>query len=278
MMADFDQDRFENFSQFFHPRSRAPVDIGSKIQSILSGRYDKRWEFSLFRVWRIRSEEGRKAILDDCAEADGAKIVTMSGFDSQYVVWIQILAQNELGRLFFIVAPDKGKLSIVSFRIQQWTQLGFDSKVWAQKAAKEKNPIHAYFAYDIAQKLLSSDQLIIFPEQADLVKKRDEFFTQEALVKEMNSALKINSIVYVGSLMTKEETGIFLREAVNGQDDSKKLRDLCLQRGKDLLNLGILRPKESLRCNYIFKGMDPQKDSPLGGQIFTSNELKGSQR
>lgn len=277
-MAALRDSKYENFERFFHPKAKMPKDIGGKIQSILDNRYNRPWQFSVFRVWRIKNPQASKEILDSCPETDGAKIITTFGHERQFAVWIQIMSQNELGRIILSVAPDKAKTSIVGFRIQQWTQLGNDWQSWAQKAEKAPSPIQAYFDLDIAQKLVEGQDFVIYPQQPILIQAREKLFTQESLVKKLNSELKVDSIAYIGSMMTREETGIILREFVSPDDPTQKLNDQCLKRGKELLNLGWLQDKQSLRCNFLVKGMDPRQDSPLGGLLFTSADLHKVQK
>lgn len=277
-MTSLRTSKFSTFHQFFHPRAKTPKDIGDKLEAILDNRYNKPWQFSVFRVWRIKSPEGSKALLDSCPDSDGAKVISSFGYDRQFAVWIQIMGQNELGRIILSVAPDKAKMSIVGFRIQQWTQLGDDWQTWTQKAEKAQTPLEAYFALDIAQKLLEGQDFVIYPQQAALIESRDKLFTQESLVKKLNGDLKVDSIAYIGSMMTREETGIILREFVSPDEPTQKLNDLCFKRGKELLTLGWLQAKQSLRCNFLVKGMDPRRDSPLGGLLFTSADLHKVQK
>lgn len=276
LIKDLQQDKFDKLSEYFHPRAKVKEDFGGKIRSIINNRYNAPLQYSVFRVWRISSPDSSKQILDNCPESDGAKIISSYGYDKQYAVWIQIMGQNELGRLIFSIAPDKGKNSIVGFRIQQWTQSGDDWRTWAQKAeeAEAKKDIkQAYFAYDVSQKLQEGKDLVIYPLQTALLRKRDEMFTQAKLVETVNADLGIKSTAYVGTLLAKEGSGIFLREYIAKELPSSTLHDMCIARGKGLEKSGWLNGKQGLRCNFLFKGMDPLQDSGLGGYYMTAEDL-----
>lgn len=273
--------KLEALKNFFHPRAKVSSSIGEKIQAILDNRYDSPLQFSVYRVWRLRSTEASKAIVRDCPESDGASVITQYGYEKQFAVWLQIMGQNELGRLILALAPDKGKISIVGFRIQQWTQQGSDWEAWAKQAQtylQSGEKIQAYFAFDVAQKLVMGEDFILYPSQKQLADARDQIYSQADLVNQLNQQLKTQSIAYVGSLLTKEGTGVFLREIVSPSDTTKILQDLCKKRGQSLQSLNWLKDNQGLRCNFIFAGMDPTQDSQLGGFYFSPSDLKNPQK
>ncbi len=275
-------DRLEKIEKYFHPRAKRTKDLGEKLRVLLKNRYDTPWQFSVFRVWRIEIPNANKAILDSCPESGGASIIAQYGYKTQYMVWFQIMGQNELGRLMLSIAPDKGRLYATAFRLQQWSQQGEDWEAWEKKAiaaGKAEQKIPSYFAYDVAQKLLAGEDLVLYPKQRALQAERDLIVSQAELVKRLNEALKINRIAYIGSLLAKDGTGILIREVVETQEPTPELQERCLSRGKALIQLGWLTPgKTGLRCNYIFPGMSPDQDSPLGGFYLAPEDLTNTKK
>ncbi len=274
-------DKYESLSNFFHPGTRVGSKVGTKIHTLLRNRYDQPWQFSVFRIWRLTSKEGTKGLVRTCPDNDGAIIITQYGHETQYALWLQIMGQNELGRLVLAVAPIQGKMQIVGFRIQQWTELGEDAESWTKRAQswlQQNERIQAYFAFDVAQKLLAGEDFVIYPQQRALREARDELFTQAKIVKLINDQLKTQSIAYVGGLVAKDGTGILIREIVAPDESTHKLHDLCLKRGSSLKRAGWLREKQGLRCNFIVAGMDPTQDSPLGGFYLSPSDLKNPEK
>jgi hypothetical protein len=49
------KDEWGKIEALFHPRAKRTKDIGDKMKAILQNRYDAPWQFSVFRVWRIKS-------------------------------------------------------------------------------------------------------------------------------------------------------------------------------------------------------------------------------
>lgn len=271
------KDEWKKIEPLFHPRAKRTKDIGDKMKAILQNRYDVPWQFSVFRVWRIKTPNARKAILDSCPDASGAHIIAQNGYETQYMVWLQIMGQNELGRIMLAVAPDKGRMYATALRLQQWTQQGEDAEVWVQRAEerfKADQKIAAYMALDVAQKLLAGEDLLIYPRQRQILDVRNGIVSQAELVKSLNDTMNINTIAYVGSLLTKEGVGILIREVIDKQEVTSVLQERCKSRSEGLIKMGWLIPgKTGLRCNYIFPGMDPEKDSPMGGFYFAPEDL-----
>jgi hypothetical protein len=281
ILNDLKDKRFAGFAEYFHPRAKVKRDIGEKLASIINNRYDGPLQYTVFRVWRLTTPSAGKAVFDDCPEADDARIIGSFGYEKQYAVWIQIMGQNELGRLIFSIAPDKGRDLIVGFRIQQWTQSGEDWRAWARRgeaAEKSKNAREAYFAYDIAQKLVDGRDLVVYPIQSTLIRKRDEMFSQADLLAKMNMDLGVGSVAYIGTLLAKEGSGLFIREYIKGERPTGELHDTCMKRALSLKQKGWLKDSQGLRCNFLFKGMDPQRDSALGGFYFAPDDLKQAKR
>jgi hypothetical protein len=276
------KDSWQTIEKLFHPRAKRTKDLGDKMKAILKNRYDEPWQFSVFRVWRISTPDARKTILDSCPENEGAHIITQNGHETQYMIWLQIMGKNELGRIMIAVASDKGRMYATALRIQQWTQQGEDAEIWVQRAEerfKADQKIPAYFALDVAQKLLAGEDLLIYPRQRQIIDARNGIVKQAELVKTLNESLKVNSIAYIGSLLTKEGTGILLREVIEKQEVTSILQERCKTRGEALIKLGWLEAgKTGLRCNYIFPGMDPDKDSQMGGFYFAPEDLTNTKK
>jgi hypothetical protein len=270
-------DKWGKIEGLFHPRAKRTKDVGDKMKAILQNRYDTPWQFSVFRVWRISIPYARKAILDSCPESGGAQIIAQNGYETQYMVWLQIMGQNELGRIMLAVAPDKGRMYATALRLQQWTQQGEDAEVWVQRAEerfKADQKIPAYLALDVAQKLLAGEDLLIYPRQRQIIDARNGIVSQAELVKKLNETLNINTIAYIGSLLTKEGTGILIREVIEKQEVTSILQERCKSRAEGLIKMGwLVAGKTGLRCNYIFPGMDPEKDSQMGGFYFAPEDL-----
>ena len=273
--------KFEDLSTFFHKRAKVDAKIGEKIRILLANRYDEPIQYSVYRVWRLRSAAAGKDLVRNCPESQEATLISQFGYEKQFAVWLQIMGQNELGRIILALAPDKGRVSIVGFRLQQWTQQGSDWEAWTLKGQSELkagDTKQAYLSFDIAQKLLTGEDFVIYPQQKLLRDQRDQIFSQTALVNQINEEAKTKSIVYVGSLLAREGSGMLMREIVTPNDSTQALHDLCLSRARKLQELGWLKEKSGLRCNYIYAGMDPTQDSQLGGFYLSPTDLKNTQK
>lgn len=281
-LGELRSDRMEKLEKYFHPRAKKTSELGEKLRILLKNRYDLPWQFSIYRVWRLSVPNASKAIFDSCPENEGAALIGQFGYEKQFMVMIQIMGQNELGRILIAAAADRGKMYATALRLQQWTQQGFDAEVWASRAeaaAQAQDPVQTALAFDVAQKLLSGEDLIVYPRQRQLQKQRDTALTQDDLVNKINDLLKTKSVVYVGTMLGRDGTGLMLRERVESQEPLASLQMRCLAQGTVLKENGwIAKTSGGLRCNYIFPGMNPAEDSPLGGIYLNHEDLTNSQK
>ena len=275
------QGKFDELARFFNKRAKVDSKIGDKIRILLANRYDEPIQYSVFRVWRLRSPSAGKELVRGCPESQDATLISQFGYEKQFAVWLQIMGQNELGRIILALAPDKDRVSIIGFRLQQWSQQGSDWEAWTLKAQNELkagDKTQAYLSFDVAQKLLTGEDFVIYPQQRILRDQRDQIFSQNTLVNQINQDAKIQSIAYVGSLLARDGTGLLIREIVTPKESTVALQELCRKRARTLQDLGWLKEKSGLRCNYIYAGMDPAEDSQLGGFYLSPSDLKNPQK
>ncbi len=280
-LKDLKAGNFEHLTDYFHPVAKVPSTFGEKLKAIIDQRYEGKHDFTIFRVWRLTAPNADKPVFANCPENDGAKIIGSFGYKKQFVVWIQIMAENELGRLLLSVAPDKDKTKIVGLRIEQATESGQDWRAWAAKgeaAEAAKNTREAYVDFDIAQKLIDGKDFVVYPVQMKLLERRDALYTQPKLIEAINKDLGVDSMAYVGTLLAKEGSGLFLREFLKKELTANETTQLCVARGRALQKAGWLTSAQGVRCNFLYKGMDPRKDSALGGIYLTPEDLRNTKK
>ncbi len=276
-LKNFKGEEFSKIHTFFHSRAKVKKSIGDKIQAILAHRYSKPWEFSIFRVWELRHPDKSKSIYQ-CPQADNSQIISRYGYANQYMVWIQILGQNELGRLLISIAPDtKQELVIVGFHIQQWTQSGKDWEYWTRQGnerLQEKQPLHAYFAYDVARKLLEGGDFVAYEFKKEITATQETIFSQAELVRKLQALVPIQSIAYVASALNRDGVGLFVRLRVPSDKSTADLQKECKALGSALIKASWLNPDYSgLRCNFLLPTEVAERDGRLGGFYFTRAEL-----
>jgi hypothetical protein len=275
LMTQLKNEEPKGFDKLFHPRAKVKPDTGERTFAILKHRYQQDWNFSIFRVWAFFHPEKQKDI-HHCEDDQSLSLVTDHGYQLQYGVWIQIMGQNELGRIYATIAPYKNRLWVTNFHIQQWTHNGQDWQSWVEagnKALADNKRIKAYIAYDIAQKLLDGGHLIIYKIKKDIIEQRDKLFTQQKLVKAINQELDKHAIVYAGTIMTKKGTGLIVRIQLAKMIPSTEMRTRCKAIGRNLIETPWLQGKGGLRCSYILKGQPVDRDSRIGGYYFNQNDL-----
>ncbi|NRA62913.1 MAG: hypothetical protein HRU19_00435 [Pseudobacteriovorax sp.] len=277
---DLKAKRWYSFRSYFHERSQARKDIGNQIDAILRNRYEKPWDITLFRLWKLQDEQARKMVFE-CPLSPVAGIVSRFGYKDQYFAIFQVMGQNELGRLLVSVAPNKNsELKIIGFHIQQWTHLGFDWQYWTQLGnqylASNQN-YRAYMAYDTAELLLMSGDFISHQLKQDIIREKQKIYSEEEFLRKVIDDSKRTDIVYASRLLHKKGTGLFVRVALEKELNSEDLINRCKDIGRQLKQSQLIYSKTGgVKCNFIPKGTDPKKDSIIGGYYISAEDLTKS--
>ena len=128
---------------------------------------------------------------------------------------------------------------------------------------------------DIAEKLLVGGDFIVFPMLKEIRQNKSLVLTKEQILNRVKKETKNNNIVYFGTILGRDSTGVFIRVTIEELTPGYKLKDNCSTIGNSLMpyqwfkNIG-----GGIRCNFIFKGMNPEEDSKVGGYYLTKNDLK----
>ncbi|SMF69583.1 hypothetical protein [Pseudobacteriovorax antillogorgiicola] len=269
--------KWRDFSRFFHPRARVEKDFGDRVKAILDHRYQEPWQFSVYGVWAFLDGE-RKKDLYECPRASHMKLVSHSGYQKQYMVIFQLMSQNELGRLVFSIAPKPNKvLTVVGFHIQQWSHNGQDWVKWTEAGNRhlaDKNQRSAYIYFDIAQKLLDGGTLAVYNYRQDIISARDKVFSQEEVVKAVQTDTNNPNIAYVGTILSRSDTGMLVRVEIEKEYNAEDLQKKCKTIGQSLVASGWLKDVNGgVNCSFIPKGANPKQDSKLGGYYLDRSKL-----
>lgn len=267
----------QGFKKLFHPRARVKRDIGDRIFSILSNRYGKKWDVSIFRVWLLHSALKDKTPFD-CKYTDGFKPVSRYGYQNQFFSILQVLGESELGRIIVTTAETAKGMVITGFQIQQWTHQGRDWVYWTEKGNKYLNnnkPLNAYKSYDVAQKLLQAGDFIIYEYLPDILKTRDSIYTQVELVDKAKKTFKRDDFAYIGTTLNQEGTGLIIRLRLQKELATDKLQTQCQNLGKAMLkNQWLNKGDGGIKCSFLLPHESPDKDGKLGGLYYTQDDLK----
>lgn len=275
LMQHLNKRESKNFQKLFHPRAKVEHDFGERVFSILGHRYDKPWIFSVFRVWAILHPEKQRVSIS-CEDEAEYTINSRYGYERQYGVWLQIMGQNELGRIFLAISPVNDQLWITGFHIQQWTHLGHDWEYWTlqgNKALEEKDRLKAYVHYDVAQKLLVGGDFINHIARDEIINQRNQLYTPEKLIAEIQEALKDNKIVYAATILSRDGTGLLVREMLSKIPSTHDLQKRCHQFGKTLYEKARLKGDGGVRCSFIVPGEAIDKEGQLGGFYLSQQDL-----
>ena len=277
LKREFEKGRWQNFKSYFHPQLKVKKRIGEQIRAILMNRYKKPWQFSIYRVWELNDKENNKKLYQ-CPNTEFERIGSRFGYKSQYFVIMQVMGQNELGRILLSIAPKKDQeLAIIGFHIQQWTHQGLDWQKWSEKgnqALQAKNSKQAYISYSVSEKMLEGGDFVQYEYRNEIRNEMTKIFDPVSLVANIRKDGANPDIVYAASLLHQEGTGIFVRIHITKEESSETLINWCKAVGRSLKEKGwIIAGEGGIKCSYIPKGADPNKDSIVGGFYVSQKDF-----
>ena len=147
----------KGLGRYLHPKlKKRTVPLGRQLLASLRHRYQTPWSWSVYRVRGLNTVNGDKITLE-CPGGDGVLLTAVYGYPIQAAIWIQLMAKNELARIYIAATPWKKGWVISGLHLQQWTHSGRDFEAWSRKgvsAAQKGQKVAAHFYFDAAQKLL----------------------------------------------------------------------------------------------------------------------------
>lgn len=267
----------DGFQKLFNARTKVSHDIGEKIIANLKSLYEKPWQFSVYRLWATYDPDATKEDIA-CPGDEGIVMTTRYGYPIQFGLWIQVMGQNELGRIFVAVTPNASKeWKIVGWHFQQWTHQGKDYLKLIQEAdaaARANDPVGAYMSLDAAQKMLFGGEFLTFKVKEDILKMRASLFTPEAWLARIQDVTKNKDVIYAGTSVAKDGIGLLVRQRVPGEVNAEELRKKCNSVAQNLLASKWLSSKTGgLKCEFVMPWEKPEREGKLGGFYMTSQDL-----
>lgn len=260
----------------FHPLLKVKDDVGETIAATLRHKYEKPWQYSVYRTWAIHTVNGDPSSVrcDDGA----SELITRYGYTLQIGLWLQLMAPNEIGRIFVLIVPSEKDWRIGGWHISQWSHRGKDAEYWAkeaQAAATKGEKITAYLKYDLAQKLLDVGGIVNVRAQDEYIAARNAQYMKSDMLASLNATLKTTDVVYVGSIFADDGAGLALRERLKEALPTPDLQRRCIQRGKTLISEKVLTSDlGGLRCSYVLPTESPDHDGEAGGFFYSRKDIQ----
>lgn len=277
ILSNLRHEEHQKFREMFHPRAKAPHDIGEKIFANIKNTYEKPWQFSVFRLWALYDAGASKEHIP-CPGDEGVTLTTRYGYPLQFGLWLQVMGQNELGRIFVAVVPDRtGAWKIGGWHFQQWTHQGKDSSQLVQEAlAAENNKdiITAYVKLDVAQKMLFGGEFLTYPVKEEILKHRASLLKSEDWLERVKNVSKNPEVVYAGTALGKDGIGYLLRQRVPGELTVEDLRKKCDYLASNLREAKWIHEQTGgLKCEFLMPGETPEREGKLGGFYLTRQDI-----
>lgn len=258
----------------FHKRLRVRESLLQEQFTGFAQTYQKPLDFSVYKTWAFNTVDGSVAGFP-CM--DGLEAFSLYGYPLQIGLWVQVMGQLELGRIYIPIVPLEGTWWIGGFHTQQWTHNGKDFTAWheaAQKSALQSIPEVTWVLYDISAKLLNGGGLIKFPAleyiqnaQAKLMSKAEFYSSVSAFAKGLKP-------VYIASILTEDGAGILVRMATPRDLTLPEVTGTCEDIARAMIAKKWNRALAGIKCTYVLPKEDPAKEGVLGGIYLSFAKVK----
>jgi len=250
----------------FHKRLNISHAAIGQVMTDMNNTYRAPFDVSVYRVWALNTVDGSTKSLD--CDADRLKLYPLYGYTLQFGVWLQVMGQNELGRIYLSLVPTEDRWNIGSFHAQQWTHDSQDFATWAEEGVKNSQMGHkeaAFAKYDLAAKLLDGGGFIDIAMRDEIVNARDSVMTKDQWSASIKSAIKDWDVANVGTMLVTGGAGILVRIKIPKEISAVDVTTECLRLATAMIEHSWHAHLAGVRCNFVLPHEDPSKDGALGG-------------
>jgi hypothetical protein len=203
----------------------------------------------------------------DGSEDTKLSITPQYGYNLEVGIWLQLMGQRELGRVFAVAVNKDDKWYLGTFHYQQWTHGGKSYADWyiaANDDAKAGLLPAAYLKADLAAKLLDGEGQFELSLHEEMVAYRDKLMVDQNFQKIISDILKDKKVIAAKSIFAKDGAGLMVRFEIPAEISTNDLAADCKK------VLGLFKTEkwfgalDGLKCGYTMKGEDPNRDGRLG--------------
>ncbi len=263
----------------FHKRLNVGLDAIANTYAKLDQVYGAPLDVSIYRLWALNTVDGSPKPLN-CVD-DRLAVTPHYGYPLQFALWLQVMGQKELGRIYVSLVPADGRWNIGAFHQQQWTHNSQDFASWAEEAQKNFQMGYketAYLRYDLAVKLLDGAGFLEVTMRDDLIKARDAVMTpaqwDAAVKKGLESSAGGFEVGHVATLLVTDGAGILARYKIPKEISTEDVKNHCRSAAEALAKQQWATYLNGMRCSYIMPSEDVAKEGALGGIYISIEEIR----
>ena len=249
----------------FHPRLNTGLfalkEALAKIDATFGGPLD----VSIYRLWALNTVDGSAKGLE--CQGDKVTVYPHYGYPLQFGLWLQVMGQKEVGRIFTTIVPVEDKWYLGSFQSQQWTHAAKDPSAWIEDAAKDVSKGYkesAYVKYDIASKLLESGTNLKAGISDDVAKDRDALFNKKSFGELIHKLLLSEDVAYAATMLVTDGAGILVRINSTGEISLVDMKARCRKVADTLAKQPWTSSLAGVRCAYLMPGEKGEFDGGMG--------------
>lgn len=260
----------------FHPQIKIKSQQVKAALTAIERISGPKMDATLFRAYAMNNLTGdTESVLCD---EDGLVLFPLYGHPLQVGVWIQVQGRDEVTRVYVILVPGKQNWRIGAWHVQQWTHAGKDFITWRQEAqalVEKKEPMAAWFYFDLTAKLMDGGKFIKFPVAQDIEAERDKLYSSQGIKDVLAAKFSGEKLVYISSLFSRNGVALLLRFGIPEEWSANAIKTHCQTKFKDLMAESWMKMMAGIRCDYVLPKESPLKEGAHGGIFVDKDSVKG---
>ncbi len=268
-LISFNTESSQELAKLFHPRLGIKEAQLTEILAKLHTTYGQKLEITVNRLWALNTVDGTPLGLK-CTDPE-ITLNTLYGYNLQFVLWLQIMGSEEIGRIYLPIVFSSGKWLLGGLHVHQWTHDLKNYADWANRAQSSKDQnldLVAFIEYDLAEKLGNGDRFFILSDIPKIEEKKKAIMTSKDFETKIKSLFPTQAAVYVSTLFVKKGAGILLRFRVDKEISLNSMKEFCNKTKDNLAKVPWSKKIAAIRCSFVLPKEDPEKEGLMGGILL----------
>lgn len=238
--------------KLFHPRLNVGSSAINGVFGKMKASLGKKVEASVHTLWALYTKD--KSADDILCSEEEMTISPQYGYELQFGVWISLLGEKELGKVYATIVPSNGHFYIGAFHFQVWTHKSKNHLDWIAEADKDyekKDFVSAYIKYDLAKKLIFGNTHFKLQIEDKIQNFLESNLNKNAWETELANIVSPEKIIYATSILTREGAGLKLRFLIPKELSAVDIKKHCKEKYTMLMNkTPWFKNLDGLRCGY----------------------------
>ena len=187
-------------------------------------------EISIYKLWMLNNPQRQIGIALNCDSENQFSLRPHMDYETHYALWLQVMGQKELGRIFLTIVEDKNEWKVGFLTFSLWTHGGKNFEKWGEEGDKDlenKNFISAYLKYQLAQKLLVENPHLSIHKKSKISNFLEATLSKEMVLKDIRKIFPSRHVSDVNSFFAEKGVGVEIEFSLTDQTSKVDFEPMC---------------------------------------------------